>query len=82
MKNIRVFVSEIFQILEMTFSIYLNRRVFVMNIITLSSAELAQRTVIVKKPTRLCMFIDVPRKTQMVVTRTSLQRLSFVVFHK
>ena len=30
MKNIRVFLSEIFQFLEMKFSIYLNRRVFVM----------------------------------------------------
>ena len=30
MKNIRVFLSENFQILEVKFSIYLNRRVFVM----------------------------------------------------
>ena len=30
MKNIGVFVSENFQFLEMKFSIYLNRRVFVM----------------------------------------------------
>ena len=30
MKNIRVFVSENFQFLEEKFSIYLNRRVFVM----------------------------------------------------
>ena len=30
MKNIRVFVSENFQFLEVKFSIYLNRRVFVM----------------------------------------------------
>ena len=30
MKNIRVFLSENFQFLEMKFSIYLNRRVFVM----------------------------------------------------
>ena len=30
MKNIRVFVSEIFQFLEVKFSIYLKRRVFVM----------------------------------------------------
>ena len=30
MKNIRVFVSENFQFLEVRFSIYLNRRVFVM----------------------------------------------------
>ena len=31
MKNIRVFLSENFQFLEMKFSIYLNRRVFVMD---------------------------------------------------
>ena len=31
MKNIRVFLSENFQFLEMKFSIYLNRHVFVMN---------------------------------------------------
>ena len=31
MKNIRVFLSEIFQFLEVNFSIYLNRRVFVMS---------------------------------------------------
>ena len=31
MKNIRVFLSENFQFLEVKFSIYLNRRVFVMN---------------------------------------------------
>ena len=30
MKNIRVFVSENFQFFEVKFSIYLNRRVFVM----------------------------------------------------
>ena len=30
MKNIRVFLSENFQLLEVKFSIYLNRRVFVM----------------------------------------------------
>ena len=30
MKNIRVFLSENFQFLEMKFSIYLKRRVFVM----------------------------------------------------
>ena len=30
MKNIRVFLSETFQFLEVIFSIYLNRRVFVM----------------------------------------------------
>ena len=30
MKNIRVFLSEIFQFLRLNFSIYLNRRVFVM----------------------------------------------------
>ena len=30
MKNIRVFLSEKFQFLEVKFSIYLNRRVFVM----------------------------------------------------
>ena len=30
MKNIRVFLSENFQFLEAKFSIYLNRRVFVM----------------------------------------------------
>ena len=29
MKNVRVFLSEDFQFLEMKFSIYLNRRVFV-----------------------------------------------------
>ena len=32
MKNIRVFLSENFQFLEVKFSIYLNRQVFVMNI--------------------------------------------------
>ena len=32
MKNIRVFLSEYFQFLEVKFSIHLNRRVFVMNI--------------------------------------------------
>ena len=31
MKNIRVFLSESFQFFEVKFSIYLNRRVFVMN---------------------------------------------------
>ena len=31
MKNIRVFLSEIFQFLEVKFSIYLNRHVFVMS---------------------------------------------------
>ena len=31
MKNIRVFLSENFQFLEVKFSIYLNRRVFVMD---------------------------------------------------
>ena len=31
MKNNRVFLSEIFQFLEVNFSIYLNGRVFVMN---------------------------------------------------
>ena len=30
MKNVRVFLSENFQFLEVKFSIYLNRRVFVM----------------------------------------------------
>ena len=30
MKNIRVFLSQNFQILEVKFSIYLNRRVFIM----------------------------------------------------
>ena len=31
MKNIRVFLSENFQFLEVKFSIYLNRHVYVMN---------------------------------------------------
>ena len=31
MKNIRVFLSENFQFLEVEFSLYLNRRVFVMS---------------------------------------------------
>ena len=31
MKNIRVFLSETFQFLEVEFSIYLNRRVFMMH---------------------------------------------------
>ena len=31
MKNIRVFLYENFQFLEVKFSIYLNRRVFIMN---------------------------------------------------
>ena len=39
MKNIRVFLSETFQILEVKFSIYLNRRVFVMINILKSSAN-------------------------------------------
>ena len=30
MKNIRVFISESYQFLEVKFSLYLNRRVFVM----------------------------------------------------
>ena len=34
MKNIRVFLSENFQILEVKFSVYLNRRVFAMTCIT------------------------------------------------
>ena len=33
MKNIRVFLSKTFQFLEVKFSIYLNRRVFVMKMI-------------------------------------------------
>ena len=33
MKNIRVFLSENFQFLDVKFSIYLNRRVFVMAIL-------------------------------------------------
>ena len=33
MKNIRVFLSENFQFLEVKISVYLNRRVFVMHII-------------------------------------------------
>ena len=37
MKNIRVFVSEKFQFLEMKFSIYLNRRVIVMDMQFLSN---------------------------------------------
>ena len=45
MKNIGVFVSENFQFLEVKFSIYLNRRVFVMNCFLLrvepSSKELS-----------------------------------------
>ena len=32
MKKIRLFLSEIFQFLEVKFSLYLNRRVFVMKI--------------------------------------------------
>ena len=32
MKNIRFFLSEMFQFLEVKFSIYLNRRVFVMSL--------------------------------------------------
>ena len=34
MKNIRIFLSENFHFLELKFSIYLNRRVFVMFVIT------------------------------------------------
>ena len=37
MKNIRVFLSEIFQFLEVKLSIYLNRRVFVMAIVVVSA---------------------------------------------
>ena len=33
MKNIRVFLSENFPFLEVKFSIYLNRRVFIMSIL-------------------------------------------------
>ena len=44
MKNIGVFVSENFQFLEVKFSIYLNRRVFVMNIAdTVTIATLLSR---------------------------------------
>ena len=39
MKNIRVFVSENFQFLEVKFSIYLNRRVFVMKTQICASVE-------------------------------------------
>ena len=34
MKNIRIFLSENFQFLEVKFSIYMNRRVFVMTALT------------------------------------------------
>ena len=39
MKNIRVFLSENFQFLEVKFSIYLNRHVFVMNIFKLKEGR-------------------------------------------
>ena len=39
MKNIRVFVSENFQFLEVKFSIYLNRGVFVMHLHKYSKQE-------------------------------------------
>ena len=40
MKNIGVFVSEKFQFLEVKFSIYLNRRVFVMSSINVKNTVL------------------------------------------
>ena len=43
MKNIRVFLSENFQFLEVQFSIYLNRRVFVMAGQTVYSTSKYQR---------------------------------------
>ena len=43
MKNIRVFVSENFQFLEMKFLMYLNRRVFVMNNNNKHCDEIKQR---------------------------------------
>ena len=39
MKNIRFFLSENFQFLEVKFSKYLNRRVFVMTTLTLTASE-------------------------------------------
>ena len=39
MKNIRIFVSENFQFLEVKVSIYLNRRVFVMDLTFLCNIE-------------------------------------------
>ena len=40
MKNIRVFLSENFQFLEVKFSLYLNRCVFVMRILTIAETRL------------------------------------------
>ena len=39
MKNIKFFIYENFQFLEVKFSIYLNRRVFVMSIISLHTIQ-------------------------------------------
>ena len=43
MKNIRIFLSENFQFLEVKFSIYLNRRVFVMIIINFPMGQTAMK---------------------------------------
>ena len=41
-ENIRVFLSENFQFLEVKFSIYLNRRVFVMNVVLSDANSVAK----------------------------------------
>ena len=46
MKNVRVFLSENFQFLEVKFSIYLNRRVFVMQIINLTNGLPVQNLIL------------------------------------
>ena len=56
MKNIRIFLSENFQFLEVKFSIYLNRRVFVMT-----------RNDYNKKKKHLC-FIDLNFKVVYVLS--------------
>ena len=53
MKNIRVFVSENFQFLEVNFSIYLNRRVFVMDVRDVVVFSLSYMT----QSNRVCNFL-------------------------
>ena len=56
MNNIKVFLSENFQFLEVKFSIYLNRRVFVMKI-----EDGARRRIVIKPSLQVwffCVFIS------------------------
>ena len=45
MKNIRVFLSENFQFLEVKFSLYLNRRVFIMTVAQLQYSTYTESSV-------------------------------------